>query len=82
MGFYVEAEYRTSVGRIDMVIKTDRYIYIIEFKLGRSAKLALNQIKKNHYVEPFMSDPRKKYLVGANFSTKLRGMGKFVIEEM
>ncbi|MBQ8037303.1 MAG: hypothetical protein IJ268_09935 [Proteobacteria bacterium] len=50
--------------------------------MGRSAKLALNQIKKNHYVEPFMSDPRKKYLVGANFSTKLRGMGKFVIEEM
>lgn len=80
MGYYVRVEYQTNVGRIDMVIQTDKYIYIIEFKMGRSAKLALNQIKKNGYALPFMSDPRRKFLVGANFSVKLRGMGKFVIE--
>ena len=82
MGYYVRVEYQTNVGRIDMVIQTDKYIYIIEFKMGRSAKLALNQIKKNGYALPFMSDSRKKFLVGANFSVKLRGMGKYVIEEM
>ena len=82
MGYYVQAEYHTSAGRIDLTVKTDNYIYIIEFKIGRSAKLALNQIIKNHYADPFMSDPRKKYLVGANFSTKLRGMGKFVVQEV
>ena len=82
MGYYVRVEYHTNVGRIDMVIQTDKYIYIIEFKMGRSAKMALNQIKKNGYAEPFMSDPRKKFLVGANFSVKLRGMGKYVVEEV
>ena len=49
---------------------------------GRLAKLALNQIIKNHHVDAFMSDPRKKFLVGANFNTRLRGMGKFVVEEV
>ena len=82
MGYYVAAEYHTSAGRIDAVVKTDKYIYIIEFKMGRSAKMALNQIIKNHYADPFMSDPRKKFLVGANFNTKLRGMGKYVIQEV
>ena len=82
MGYYVQAEYHTSAGRIDLTVKTDKYIYIIEFKIARSAKMALNQIIKNHYADPFMSDPRKKYLVGANFSTKLRGMGKFVVQEI
>ena len=82
MGYYVAAEYQTSAGRIDLTVKTDKYIYIIEFKMGRSAKMALNQIIKNHYADPYMSDPRKKYLVGANFNTKLRGIGKFVIQEI
>ena len=82
MGYYVAAEYHTSAGRIDVIVKTDKYIYIIEFKMGRSAKMALNQIIKNHYADPFMSDPRKKFLVGANFNTKLRGMGKYVIQEV
>ncbi len=82
MGYYVRVEYHTNVGRIDLVIETDKYIFIIEFKLGRSAKLALNQIKKNGCVNPFMSDSRKKFLVGANFGVKLRGMGKYIVEEV
>ena len=29
-----------------------------------------------------MSDPRKKFLIGMNYNLKLRGAGKFIIEEM
>ena len=81
VGYYVHAEYHTNVGRIDLKFETDQYIYIIEFKKDRSAKAALNQIKKNDYIWPFMSDPRKKFLIGMNYNLKLRGAGKFIIEE-
>ena len=33
VGFYVKAEYHTSEGRVDLVLQTDRYIYVMEFKL-------------------------------------------------
>ena len=82
VGYYVHAEYHTNVGRIDLKFETDQYIYIIEFKKDRSAKAALNQIKKNDYIWPFMSDPRKKFLIGMNYNLKLRGAGKFIIEEV
>ncbi len=29
-----------------------------------------------------MSDSRKKFLIGMNYHLKLRGAGKFIIEEM
>ena len=31
LGFYTRAEYRTSNGRIDMVVKTGKYIYVMGF---------------------------------------------------
>ena len=38
LGFYVQAEYHTSNGRIDMVLKTNTYIYVMEFKFdGRGS---------------------------------------------
>ena len=49
LGFYVQAEYHTSNGRIDMVLKTDRYIYVMEFKFDGSAEEALKQIEEKGY---------------------------------
>ena len=37
LGFYTQAEYHTSEGRIDLVVKTAQYIYVMEFKLDGSA---------------------------------------------
>ena len=81
LGYYVNAEYHTCTGRIDLIFQTDKFIYIIEFKKDRSAKAALNQIKKTGYDAPFASDLRKKYLIGINYSLKARGVGKYVMEE-
>ena len=38
VGFYTEVEYHTSEGRVDLVLKTNDYIYIMEFKLNGSAE--------------------------------------------
>ena len=58
IGFYTEVERHTSDGRIDMIVKTTDYIYILEFKLGRTADAALQQIDDKQYAKPFEHDRR------------------------
>ena len=38
-GFHTEVEEHTSKGRMDMTIKTDKYIYLFEFKFNSSASI-------------------------------------------
>lgn len=80
VGFYTQAEYRTSEGRIDLVVKTTDYIYVMEFKLEGSAEEALAQIEEKHYARPFEADPRKLFKIGINFSNKTRNIERWIIE--
>lgn len=80
LGFYTQAEYHTSYGRVDMVVKTDRYIYVMEFKLEGSAEEALRQINEKQYPLPFAADGRTLYKIGVNFSNATRGIEKWVVE--
>ena len=81
MGFYVQAEYRTSRGRIDLLIGTDQYIYIIELKFDGSAEEALAQINNKDYALPFKTDDRQLIKIGANVSKDTRNIDEWVIEE-
>jgi hypothetical protein len=74
MGFYVEVERTTSRGRIDVVLKTKDYIYVMELKLDGSADEALKQIDDKGYAEPFAKDGRTLYKIGVNFSSETRGI--------
>ena len=69
MGFYVDVERHTTRGRIDIVIQTPDYVYILELKIDQTAAVALQQIEDRGYATPFASDPRRLYKIGANFST-------------
>ena len=80
IGFYVKAEYHTSQGRIDLVLQTDHYVYIMEFKLEGTAEEALRQINDKHYALPFEMDERKLFKIGVNFSEKTRNIEKWVVE--
>ena len=80
LGFYTQAEYHTSNGRVDMVVKTDRYIYVMEFKLEGTAEEALRQINEKQYALPFAADGRTLYKIGVNFSNAMRGIEKWVVE--
>lgn len=64
------AERKTSRGRIDCVIETPQYIYVIEFKLNGSAEAAMQQIKDNDYAKPYAADKRKVMMLGINFSSE------------
>ena len=80
VGFYTEVEYHTSEGRVDLVLKTNDYIYIMEFKLNGSAEEVLQQIHDKHYAQPFQSDKRKIFKIGVNFSSKTRNIEKWIVE--
>lgn len=81
VGFYVKAEYHTSRGRIDLLLQTSRYIYIMEFKLDGSAEEALRQIEQSDYALPFASDSRKTFKVGVNFNREKRNIDHWIIAE-
>lgn len=80
IGFHTKVEYHTSVGRIDLVLQTDQYIYVMEFKLNGSAEEALQQIKDKRYDLPFASDERKVIKIGINFSSATRNIDRWVVE--
>ncbi|WP_294787987.1 ATP-binding protein [Prevotella sp.] len=80
MGFYTQVERPTSDGRIDAVIQTPDYIYIIECKLDRTAEEALCQINDSDYAAPFAMDKRRLYKIGVNFSSQTRGVEQWIIE--
>jgi hypothetical protein len=80
MGLYVKAEYHTSEGRIDLVLQTDAYTYVMEFKLDGTAEEALAQINDKNYALPFTVDNRKLVKVGVNFSSQTRNIERWIVE--
>ena len=81
IGFYTQVKYHTSKGRIDLVLQTDKFIYVMEFKLDGTAEEALQQIHDKHYALPFASDRRKLFKIGVNFSAETRNIEKWIVEE-
>lgn len=80
IGLDVEAEYSTSEGFIDMLIKTSDYIYIMELKVNGTAEDALKQIEEKHYAAPFAVDQRKLVKIGIGFSTETHNINSYLIE--
>lgn len=81
LGIYVQAERHTSQGRIDIVLSTQDYVYVIELKLDGSASEALNQIEQNGYAAPFRMDGRMVFRIGANFSSETRCLSEWKVLE-
>ena len=79
MGFHTEVEYRTSRGRVDLVLKTSNYIYVMEFKLNGTAEEAMQQIEEKGYASAFASDSRKVIKVGVNFSDETRSIERWIV---
>ena len=79
MGFHTEVEYRTSCGRVDLVLKTSDYIYVMEFKLNGTAEEAMQQIEEKGYASAFASDSRKVIKVGVNFSDETRSIERWIV---
>ena len=72
IGTAVTAEVKTNDGRIDMACETPSGIYLIEFKLDRSAEEALEQIDRNGYATKYDLAGKKVVKIGVSFSSEKR----------
>ena len=80
LGQYIDSEVNTNNGRLDCVVKTAQYIYILEFKFNESAAVALEQIKTKGYAEKYYADEREKVLIGINFSQETKTVESWLTE--
>lgn len=82
MGFYVNMEERVSDGRLDLLLRTEDYTYVFEFKIDSTAEKAMRQIHEKEYWRPYMASGKKIILIGANFDTATRRLDGFIIERL
>lgn len=80
IGIDVKSEVCTSDGRIDLLIETPHFIYIIELKYDASAEEALQQIDDKEYALMFSSDSRKVFRIGVSFSSRKRRIESWIIQ--
>ena len=80
IGIDTKAEVHTSDGRIDILIGTSKYIYVIELKYDVPPEQALRQIVEKGYSRQFASDTRKLFKIGVNFSSETRRIEGWKIE--
>jgi hypothetical protein len=76
LGIDIIPEKETNIGRLDAVVETEKYIYIMEFKMG-SADEAIKQILAKKYYEPFQDRGKEIILLGIGFSREQRNISGF-----
>ena len=81
IGIDAKAETHTSDGRIDLLIETPDYVYVIELKYDGTSEDALRQIEDKEYALQFSTDSRKVFRIGVNFSSETRRIEAWKIEE-
>ena len=78
IGCRVEVEKMIATGRIDMVVETTNFIYVLELKLSNNGGVdaATEQMKAKQYAEPFKADKRKVIAL----AIELNDMGKGLVD--
>jgi hypothetical protein len=74
----VTAEVRSAKGATDVVVKTPKYIYVIEIKINSTPEAALRQIEEKGYATPYLTDGREVVKLGVNFSTDTRTIDRWL----
>ena len=78
IGCRVEVEKMIAMGRIDIVVETTNFIYVLELKLSNNGGIdaAAEQIRAKQYTEPFKADKRKVIAL----AIELDDMGKGLVD--
>lgn len=79
-GLDVVAEDYTNQGRIDLTLRTEDKVYLIEFKVIESEgeiPKAIDALNGKKYFEKYRGTGKEIYLVGVDFSSKKRNIENF-----
>ena len=78
----VDAEICTNDGRIDMMVAAGEWIYVIEFKLNKTAGEALKQIENKDYAQKYRRQGKRIMLLGVNFDFQAGQITDWLKEEI
>ena len=67
----------TNKGRIDLTVKTEDKIYIVEFKMSYIKEKPMEQIENKKYYEKYMTEWKQIYLVGMVFDEEARNIVEY-----
>ena len=81
LGYYVDVEVRTATGRVDMVMRTEYALYLVELKINKSAAEAMAQIDDKNYPARFRQLSLPVIKVGINFSTDEHTITEWLIDD-
>ena len=78
----VIAEDTQAQGRADLVVESQRNVFVFELKVDKSAAEALAQIKERGYAEPYKALGKPIYLLGLNFKSENHSLDDAVVETL
>ena len=76
----LDVEVHTPTGRVDVVLRTQRTLYLFELKLNMSAQAAMDQINLKDYASKFSLTGLPVIKVGINFDSERRTISDWQIE--
>ena len=80
LNVYVQTQVKVAGGRVDMVIFMPSTIYVLELKVGDTARHALDQINAHGYAKPYLTDGRKVVKVGVSFNADKHTVDEWEVE--
>ena len=76
----IAGEPQHATGRPDAVLRTEKGVYVFEFKYAQSADAALAQCRERNYAARFVGESRPVYYVGVNYDPKSRTISEVTAE--
>ena len=80
LGYYVDVEVHTATGRVDLVLRTQTDLYLIEVKLNKDVQTAMRQIDLKDYPARFAQCGLPLTKVGINFDQQTRTISEWQIK--
>ena len=82
LNVYVRTQVKVAGGRTDMVILMPDAIYVMELKVGDTARHALDQINARGYATPYLTDGRRVVKVGIRFDADKHTVDEWEVESV
>ncbi|MDE6631719.1 MAG: ATP-binding protein [Muribaculaceae bacterium] len=79
LGFLPRAEEQTCRARMDVMLRTRRFIYIFELKTDGNVSKAMDQIEDKGYADPYRHSDKTVIRIAANYSTQRNNIDSWEI---
>ncbi len=80
MGIRIHSEACTAEGRVDSMVETDTHVYILEYKLDKSPREAIEQIRRKRYYRSAWHLGKPVIAVGVKFSSQTKNIEEWEVE--